>query len=49
MTKTDRFTLEIIGSSLVSAAEETFAAFGRTSKSPVIYEVLDYACGITDA
>ena len=48
-TKTDRFTLEIIGSSLVSAAEETFAAFGRTSKSPVIYEVLDYACGIMDA
>jgi N-methylhydantoinase B len=49
MTKTDRFTLEIIGSSFVSAAEETFAAFGRTSKSPVIYEVLDYACGIMDA
>ncbi|MGA2789579.1 MAG: hydantoinase B/oxoprolinase family protein [Candidatus Bathyarchaeia archaeon] len=48
MTKTDKFTLEIIGSSLVSAAEETFAAFGRTSKSPVIYEVLDYACGIMD-
>lgn len=48
MTKTDNFTLEIIGSSLVSAAEETFAAFGRTSKSPVIYEVLDYACGIMD-
>jgi N-methylhydantoinase B len=49
MPKTDRFTLEIIGSCLVSAAEEIFAAFGRTSKSPVIYEVLDYACGITDA
>jgi len=44
----DVFTLEIIQESLISAAEEMFFAFGRTSKSPVIYEVLDYACGITD-
>ncbi|MFZ0739729.1 MAG: hydantoinase B/oxoprolinase family protein [Candidatus Acidiferrales bacterium] len=45
---TDIFTLEIIQEGLISAAEEMFHAFGRTSKSPVIYEVLDYACGITD-
>src|SRR5580704_924648 len=44
----DIFTLEIIQEGLISAAEEMFYAFGRTSKSPVIYEVLDYACGITD-
>jgi N-methylhydantoinase B len=44
----DRFTLEIIQEGLIAAAEEMFVAFGRTSKSPVIYEVLDYACGITD-
>lgn len=44
----DVFTLEIIQEGLISAAEEMFYAFGRTSKSPVIYEVLDYACGITD-
>ncbi|MGO9405248.1 MAG: hydantoinase B/oxoprolinase family protein [Terriglobales bacterium] len=45
----DVFTLEIIHEGLISAAEEMFHAFGRTSKSPVIYEVLDYACGLTDA
>ncbi len=46
--RTDIFTLEIIQEGLISAAEEMFHAFGRTSKSPVIYEVLDYACGLTD-
>ena len=46
--RADIFTLEIIQEGLISAAEEMFHAFGRTSKSPVIYEVLDYACGITD-
>src|SRR5208282_4132484 len=46
--KIDIFTLEIIQEGLISAAEEMFHAFGRTSKSPVIYEVLDYACGLTD-
>src|ERR1035438_1333493 len=46
--QTDIFTLEIIQEGLISAAEEMFHAFGRTSKSPVIYEVLDYACGLTD-
>ena len=42
------FDLEIIESALIAAAKESFIVFGRTSKSPVIYEVLDYACGITD-
>jgi N-methylhydantoinase B len=32
----------------VAAAEECFIVFGRTSKSPVIYEVLDYAAGLMD-
>jgi N-methylhydantoinase B/acetone carboxylase, alpha subunit len=44
----DDFTLDIIENSLIAAAEESFISFGRTSKSPVIYEVLDYAAGITD-
>ena len=44
----DPFTLEIIKSGLVVATEEMFSAFGRTAKSPVIYEVLDYAVGIAD-
>jgi N-methylhydantoinase B len=43
------FTLDIIENSLIASAEETFSAFGRASKSPVIYEVLDYAAGLTDA
>ncbi len=49
MQRIDAFTLDIIESSLIAAAEESFVAFGRTSKSPVIYEVLDYAAGVTDA
>ncbi len=44
----DPFTLEIIKNGLIVANEEMFYAFGRTAKSPVIYEVLDYAVGIAD-
>ncbi len=44
----DPFTVEVIKRALISAAEQMFAAFGRTSKSSVIYEVLDYGCAITD-
>jgi len=49
MSKVDVFTLEIIKNGLITANEEMFYAFGRTAKSPVIYEVLDYAVGITDS
>ena len=45
----DPFTVEVIKRALISAAEQMFAALGRTSKSSVIYEVLDYGCAITDA
>jgi N-methylhydantoinase B len=48
MPKISEFTLDIIENSLIASAEESFAAFGRASKSPVIYEVLDYAAGLTD-
>lgn len=48
-TKSDPFTVEVIKRGLISAAEQMFAALGRTSKSSVIYEVLDYGCAITDA
>ena len=44
----DPFTLEIIRNQLVAAAQESFVRLGRSSQSPVIYEVLDYACGLTD-
>jgi N-methylhydantoinase B len=49
MAKISDFTLDIIENSLIASAEESFAAFGRASKSPVIYEVLDYAAGLMDA
>jgi len=44
---TDPFTLEIIGDMLRAAAEDMFITLGRTSQSPIIYEVLDCACGLT--
>jgi N-methylhydantoinase B len=45
---TDPFTVEVIKRALISAAEQMFAALGRTAKSSVIYEVLDYGCALTD-
>ncbi len=49
MGKGDLFTLEIIANNLMVTTEEMFYAFARTAKSPVIYEVLDFAVGMTDA
>ncbi|MGH2436169.1 MAG: hydantoinase B/oxoprolinase family protein, partial [bacterium] len=45
----DPFTLEIIREALVAIGDEMFVALGRTSKSPIIYEVMVYACGLYDA
>lgn len=45
--KLDPFSTEIISESLRAAAEEMFLVLGRTSQSPIIYEVLDCACGLT--
>ena len=45
----DPFTVEVIKRALISAAEQMFVALGRTAKSSVIYEVLDYGCALTDA
>src|SRR5262249_57222687 len=47
-SRTDPFTAEIIRESLVSVADEMFVSLQRTSQSTIIYEVLDFACGITD-
>jgi N-methylhydantoinase B len=44
----DPFTVEIIREQLNAAAEESFITMGRASQSPIIYEVLDYACALTD-
>ncbi len=49
MERIDPFTIEIIRNQLIAAAEESFINLGRSSQSPIIYEVLDYACAITDS
>lgn len=45
----DPFTLEIIKDGLVAIGDEMFVTMQRTSMSTIIYEVLDYATGLTDA
>ena len=45
----EKFTLEIIQDALVAAGDEMFQTLQRTSMSPIIYESLDYAVGITDS
>jgi N-methylhydantoinase B len=47
-TALDPFTIEIIKDSLNVIGDEMFVSLQRTSKSPIIYEVLDYCCGVTD-
>tara|TARA_R110001583_G_scaffold19632_3_gene76669 strand:- start:2114 stop:3787 length:1674 start_codon:yes stop_codon:yes gene_type:complete len=47
--KVDIFTIEIIKNALVAIGEEMFLALKRSSKSPIIYESLDYGIGVTDA
>lgn len=47
--RTDPFTVEIIGEMLRASAEEMFVTLGRTAQSPIIYEVLDMACGLVTA
>lgn len=48
-TIADPITLEIIQSSLQSAADEMFLAMRRTAMSSIIYEVLDMGTGVLDA
>ncbi|ACJ01056.1 hydantoinase B/oxoprolinase family protein [Rhodospirillum centenum] len=49
MQPADSFTREVIKNALVAIGDEMFTALKRTSMSPIIYETLDYAIGITDA
>jgi N-methylhydantoinase B len=44
----DAVTLEIIRGKLVAIADEMGLVLARSSMSPVIYEVLDFACGVCD-
>lgn len=45
----DRITLDILSGKLTAAVDEMGAVLARTSMSPVIYEILDFACGICEA
>ena len=45
----DAVTLEIIRGKLLAASDEMGVVLARASMAPVIYDVLDFACGITDA
>jgi len=45
----DPVTLDIVKDALIAVSNEVFYAFAQTSMSPIIYETLDYASGITDA
>jgi len=45
----DRFTLDVLREAFLAVADEMFVSLQRTSQSPVIYEVLDFGVGITDA
>jgi N-methylhydantoinase B len=44
----DPVTLEIIRGKLLAIVDEMALVLARSSMSPVIYEVLDFACGICD-
>lgn len=44
----DPVTLEIVRGKLLAGVDEMGIVIARTSMSPVIYEVLDFACGILD-
>jgi N-methylhydantoinase B len=45
----DPFTVEILKDKLAATADEMGVVLARTSMSPIVYEVLDFACGVTDA
>ena len=45
----DPFAVEIVKDKLTATADEMGVVLARTSMSPIVYEVLDFACGLTDA
>ena len=47
--ETDLVSREIIRGKLLAVADEMGVVLQRSSMSPVIYEVLDFACGFCDA
>src|SRR3954451_17059568 len=49
LPRDDAFTREIIRNKLLAIASEMGVVLARSSMSPLVYEVLDFACGICDA
>ena len=45
----DRFTMDVLREAFFAVTDEMFESLKRTSQSTVIYEVLDFAVGLTDA
>jgi N-methylhydantoinase B len=45
----DRFTMDVLREGFAAISDEMFVSLQRTSQSPIIYEVLDFGVGITDA
>src|SRR4051795_11737167 len=45
----DAFMREIIRNKLLAIASEMGVVLARSSMSPIVYEVLDFACGVCDA
>ena len=48
MKKIDPIKLEVIRHAFIAAAEEMKTNLMRTAYNPVIYEILDFSCGIFD-
>ena len=46
---TDPFTIEVVKDALTAVGDEMFETLLRTSMSPIIYDVLYFASGLTDA
>jgi N-methylhydantoinase B len=46
---TDRFTMDVLREGFAAITDEMFVSLQRTSQSPIIYEVLDFGVGISDA
>ncbi len=46
---TDRFTMDVLREGFAAISDEMFVSLQRTSQSPIIYEVLDFGVGISDA
>ena len=49
MSERDRFTMDVLREAFFAVTDEMFVSLQQTSQSPVIYEVLDFAVGLTDA